>query len=146
MMLARLDKPQDYFVYVVAACSEGHDAAPVKVGSTQSLGDRLASLQTGNAAELRVAYFFRFPTREMASAHEKAFHDVMKKKRLKGEWFDIPPSEAVLAMCLNIEASISVLPDLTTYDRSAVLYYTGVWEAKRRAVEERYRLAWESQA
>lgn len=84
-------------LYVIGVKRGGCIVGPVKVGITNSIGARLASLQTGNPAPLAVYIAAPLGSREMVACLEEVFHHVMAHKRLVGEWFDMAPAEAMQA-------------------------------------------------
>lgn len=84
------------YVYVVATVRAGVATAPVKVGISENPQSRLSSLQTGSSFDLEIIYAFPIPLRDLASIVEQAFHQAHTDQRLRGEWFDMEPSVAVL--------------------------------------------------
>lgn len=69
----------------------------VKVGITESLGGRLAQLQTGSCEELVLFYSFRLPSRSLAAEAERRFHEMYAPERIRGEWFSVEPGLAQFA-------------------------------------------------
>lgn len=65
--------------YIIRAGSDG----PVKIGRADDVAARLASLQTGNPAELVVVRIVDTPFDA-----EPLFHERFKERRLRGEWFE----------------------------------------------------------
>jgi hypothetical protein len=82
------------YVYIV-----GHEHATfgyaVKVGITEALGGRMASLQTGSCEDLTLFYAARMPERQMAARAESLFHEIFDDRRIRGEWFGFPPGQAM---------------------------------------------------
>lgn len=76
-----------YFVYVL----EAPPLTPVKIGFTNNVPARLASLQTGCPYPLRVRYVI--PGNQTL---ETWLHRYMRSERLCGEWFDGPGVELCL--------------------------------------------------
>jgi hypothetical protein len=94
-------------IYVVQC---GDDAA-VKIGFTARhyLDLRLASLQTGNPAKLRLV-----AQAEGFFWQEKAAHVALAGARIQGEWFSWTPAtqEFVEALAMGIEPALErILPD-----------------------------------
>lgn len=95
---------QDVHVYVI--CHEAEDGyhGPVKVGVANDAEKRLKTLQTGNPYRLTIWKTFPIPDRDIAMHVEHAFHAVLAKQRLGGEWFDMPPAVAEMFMKENLLA------------------------------------------
>lgn len=81
-------------IYVIGVKRGNAIVGPVKVGITNSIGSRLAALQTGNHQPLAVHIAAPLGSREMVAMLEEVFHRVMAHKRLVGEWFDMSPEDA----------------------------------------------------
>ena len=96
------------FVYIIATIRDGQAVAPVKVGISKSVGSRLATISTSSPAPVGLYLHFPLPQRDMAEAVERAFHQVMRRKRLNGEWFDLEPKQAKAAMMLNVGHFLSL--------------------------------------
>lgn len=90
------------YVYIIATVRDGIPCAPVKVGITKSVASRFSTLKTASAYPLDVYAALPFPSREDAQSLEAAFHKVMRRYRLHGEWFDMDPRDAMRAMVINI--------------------------------------------
>jgi hypothetical protein len=56
-----------------------------KIGVTNNIEKRIASLQTGNPEEIVLLYI---EEREKPTKAEKYLHRCFQKNRLKGEWFE----------------------------------------------------------
>ena len=96
------------FVYIIATLKDGVASAPVKVGITKSIAARFNTLKTASAYPLEVYAALPFPAREDAQKLEWAFHKVMSRHRLHGEWFDMAPHDAMRAMVENIKGYLSI--------------------------------------
>lgn len=70
------------YCYAIQAGPDG----PIKIGVARKPAERLKTLQTGNASELRGLAAWRVLPYEEAAIH-KAFADL----RLRGEWFKPAP-------------------------------------------------------
>jgi hypothetical protein len=57
---------------------------PIKIGKATNAAKRLAQLQTGYPAELRIWAL-------VPGDHEAAYHRAFKEHRVKGEWFRLAP-------------------------------------------------------
>lgn len=84
-------------VYIV-----GHEHATfghaVKVGITDSLGSRLAGLQTSNCEDLQLFFSFKLPNRMAALRVEQRFHHHFDDWCIRGEWFGMPPDGALMML------------------------------------------------
>jgi hypothetical protein len=78
-----------------------HDAwGHVKVGRTNNLKARLATLQTGNAARLTVAAWFRCSSDAEAAGIEGATKCLLRNHKTGGgdEWFHVDFDDALKAL------------------------------------------------
>jgi hypothetical protein len=78
----------DASLYVVAS------SRAVKIGYGLQPWDRLAALQVGSHDELALVFMIR-PERVSARALEKAVHDRLRHKSLRGEWFAVTARHAI---------------------------------------------------
>lgn len=78
------------FIYVIGG--PGHRQ---KIGFSKNVDRRLRSLQTGNPAVLQIHHMEPVPE-DRVRVLERKLHRELNHKRLKGEWFDIGPEDAVL--------------------------------------------------
>jgi len=76
------------FLYVI-----GSDGDRQKIGFSKDVDRRLRSLQTGNPAKLRIHHVEPVPENRVRVL-ERKLHRELNHKRLKGEWFDLTPTEA----------------------------------------------------
>lgn len=78
------------FLYVIAAAKEG----PVKLGLSVHPEKRVRQLQTASPVPLSI-----FHTEEIEDVRvkiaEKALHQLLGHKRMKGEWFDMTVEDAI---------------------------------------------------
>lgn len=83
--------------YVYLICTDLSDRleGPCKVGITDSPASRLKQVQTGSSKKLAIAFDFRVWDRAFARRIEASFHAGFQECRLLGEWFDMPPLEAL---------------------------------------------------
>jgi hypothetical protein len=72
----------EQMVYFIRAGEDG----PIKIGIARDPANRLATLQTGHHATLRIVALTAG-----GSAQEAAYHAHFKAHRLRGEWFDPHP-------------------------------------------------------
>lgn len=91
----------DNYVYIIAHEKDGTLVGPVKIGISSDPQKRLASLQIGNPAPLRIFKMLRAFNKEISSFIERGFHYHQKKNRMAGEWFNISPERALNLMMLD---------------------------------------------
>lgn len=124
---------QETYVYVIAhKGDDGSFSSPVKVGITRALEGRVSTLQTGNPKRLGLVFGFVAPTADIARALEASFHQIAKKKRLNGEWFDMPPRDALgllyscfyasMAMDIPDPDALAIVADWSGMTEAAALY------------------------
>jgi hypothetical protein len=89
---------QKAFVYVIGA-KDG----PQKIGIAQDAQKRLTSLQTGNHLELCIHSVSDVMPEEVQIV-EKYAHYFLQSRHIRGEWFDVSPSEAAEAVSAAIDA------------------------------------------
>lgn len=96
-----------YYVYVIAQVSStGKPTSPVKIGISKDVKQRLTTLQTSVPFRIEDFFYFTFWNRYLAQEIEKHFHNSMKANRLYGEWFDMSPPQATLAVCDSVRSMI----------------------------------------
>lgn len=84
--------PAQAYVYVIGAPD-----GPQKVGVAADVNSRRAMLQTGNPVGLVVAHKVEV-SRQDAFFVERYAHDLLSGDRVRGEWFDVSPEEAIDAV------------------------------------------------
>jgi hypothetical protein len=67
----------------------------VKIGFSKRPESRLKQLQTANGEALKLHHKEAFDERRIR-LYEKAIHKELSHKKMKGEWFDLSPDDAVL--------------------------------------------------
>lgn len=78
-----LDQTLEHHIYFII---EGVNGA-IKIGRTRKLGERIASLQTGNSKKLRLLAF----TIEYGEMSETNLHLIFDEHHIHGEWFTPAP-------------------------------------------------------
>ncbi len=73
-----------YFIY----CGD-HKNAPVKIGVTSDIENRVSALQTGNPYQLECKAFIPCANKDQAYRLESFFHRQFRKSRMIGEWFKL---------------------------------------------------------
>lgn len=103
-------------IYVIAKkLDDGKWSSPVKVGISKSPRKRLATIKTATPFPVDLIVYACIPTREIAVAIERCFHEVMEKTYTRhGEWFDMEPTQAAGNLFLAIGASINANSLLTS--------------------------------
>lgn len=92
-------------VYLYMFCPFGRDSEPlrpVKIGITDNVRTRLASVQTGSHVRLEALAVFNTPNRDIARRMEGSLHQLYAEHRLEGEWFSIDPVEALERVCAEL--------------------------------------------
>lgn len=90
------------YVYIIAVEQNGILTGPCKIGTANDPDKRRAQLQTGSAYDLAVAYCYQFRDARDAGAVEKSTQADLQDCQLCGEWFDIDPVEATMAVGLRV--------------------------------------------
>lgn len=76
------------YIYVI-----GTNERCQKIGYSNDVAKRLATLQTGNPSKLYIHHIEEVPD-DRARLLEHKLHRELSHKRIKGEWFDLTPDEA----------------------------------------------------
>jgi hypothetical protein len=84
--------PAQAYAYVIGAID-----GPQKIGVATTPTQRLVMLQSGNAASLVLSGAIPM-SRAEAFAVERQAHWLLRDDRLRGEWFDVSPGEALAAV------------------------------------------------
>ena len=88
--------------FVRAGDPDAAGFAPVKIGFTTDVAQRVRQLQTGSAAPLRVLeQVIGTP------AIETFFHRVLRRRHIRGEWFRLHPDDISHALACLWEAGLS---------------------------------------
>ena len=95
------DDEDRHYVYVIGTVSEDALIAPVKVGVTNDLQQRVATIQTSCPHPIELLHAIALPRRVEALGLERSFHLTQEARRTSGEWFDIPPLKAVKLLLLE---------------------------------------------
>lgn len=119
------DNDRVCWVYVVCHLQNEEQVGPVKVGISHDPFQRIATLQTGCPHPIDLAYIFEFPNREMARAVEASFHACQKDRKLRGEWFNHHPVQAITLLCLSIRIMLDV-QGISGDLKDKILNYCGV--------------------
>jgi hypothetical protein len=83
------------YIYILATIGKSGDCSPVKIGIASDPIKRLASIQTSCPNPIRMQTFFGQMHRDYARHIEREAHNLYKRKKLHGEWFDASPGDAV---------------------------------------------------
>ena len=82
-----------------------------KIGFSADPVQRVKTLQTGNPESLKLQYYFEIDA-TTAKKFESYVHHEYAHKRLKGEWFEMTPEEAISALQFQeimLETTLSLL-------------------------------------
>lgn len=82
--ITQFPQSANVFVYVIRVTS-----GAVKIGVTNDVARRVATLQTANHEELTLVYVFKCQSQEHALSLESAFHSKYQHHHIRGEWFDV---------------------------------------------------------
>lgn len=80
-------------VYVIA-----DDAGHLKIGISSNPSSRLASFETGNPHNLRLAYLHGPHDRAEASRIERNAHSLLREDNVRNEWFRCGVAAAIRAI------------------------------------------------
>lgn len=89
----RTIKPGITAIYLI-----GRMGGPWKIGLATNPYVRMAELQTACPFQLQMYGYDYFPSREYARASEMSLHALFAADRLCGEWFDVVPYIAFVAI------------------------------------------------
>jgi hypothetical protein len=84
---------QIYIMAYSAHYEQGSYRGPFKVGIAKQPLDRIKDIQTGNPQPIEVIWVSKFMDRGMAYAAERFIHELLKKHRISGEWFNPEPKD-----------------------------------------------------
>jgi hypothetical protein len=98
------DKPIKYKHIYLMRCGKYH-----KVGITNNPGARLIQVQTNNPEKVSLVFHRQVLNTEMV---ERKLHYVLRRQRIRGEWFDIP-GELVEA----------IIDDVNQYEKKLYEYF-----------------------
>lgn len=85
------------YIYVL-----GTDKAPQKIGFSSSPASRARFLAPGNADEFSVDFSGPVPRKD-AHQIERLIHSRLADKHVRGEWFDVGPSDGIAAVRAGIK-------------------------------------------
>jgi len=71
------------YVYFIRAGNRG----AIKIGVARNVERRMATMQTGNAFELKLLACIKCNSRNDSLILEKRLHSKFKRQRVRGEWF-----------------------------------------------------------
>lgn len=85
-----------HFVYALAVKHPDGKYGPVKVGITGgNVRKRLSQIRTASPYHVELLHSFTLPNKVWARSIEKSFHRDARGRRLRGEWFNMPPHLAL---------------------------------------------------
>lgn len=121
-----MEKPDECFTYIVATLDRDLcHTAPIKVGITHNLNNRISSIRTHCPNKVEVAFAFRFASRHDALLVEKMCHRDLRRWHRSGEWFDAHPVAGVSLAAAVVELVFGRAP-LCTPAHEAELDALGV--------------------
>ena len=105
------------YIYVIRAGEDG----PVKIGVATNPTLRITELQCGSWMDLSFVAVAAVIT-GLARTAENAAHHVAAEHRIRGEWFDLEPLEAVSAILAGAaKAGVSVVSLKEYWHRQSIL-------------------------
>lgn len=117
---------EDVFVYVIAVREGQEIKGPVKIGVSAWPHGRLEALQTACPFSLELVREFRFPSRKIALDVEECFHKTQAKHRLRGEWFDLAPSFAIMIINLHVSWMLELFTTMDEKERKVAAKMCGL--------------------
>jgi hypothetical protein len=84
---------QSHFVYVI-----GTKGGPVKIGYSNNPEFRLHQIQTGQPMRVSVLRTFAVPSKRMGNSIETRCFELLRERRMNGEWYAINSNTAVHAV------------------------------------------------
>jgi hypothetical protein len=95
----------DNYVYIMAHVGATHLCGPTKIGISRNPVVRLGQIRYDEGRDdIIIVAQFAFWKRKHARWVEAAFHKVCDVYRVRGEWFDLMPADAVAIMKKNLKA------------------------------------------
>lgn len=96
------------YVYIMGRLGDDWQiTGSTKIGISNNPIHRLKQVQREEADRLVLVAKFPFWSRAHARQVEAAFHHACRGHRLRGEWFDMTPSDAVGVMSENLKSFIN---------------------------------------
>jgi len=111
----------EFFLYIAASFAAGELWGPCKIGISHDPSHRVEELQRATFEDLRLAKIFKFPNQEIAREVERCVHFLQRKKRIRGEWFDLSPQFAADFVELVISWWLDFFTDLNQEQKLCVL-------------------------
>jgi hypothetical protein len=104
------------------------DDGPVKFGLAKNPASRLAELQTGNPAPLKLLVAV-----QLRDDCERTIHRWLREERVRGEWFTLGPKTTSVLGDLQIRAALGpgdqTDPDPDAYEREYRRRFPGDFKA-----------------
>lgn len=129
-----MNRDDEAYVYVMAFREGDQIVGPVKVGIAQDPEARRRELQTGHHREIVIAAQILAPTRWMAKEWEAGFHELKVAKRLRGEWFDVWPPEAIQFLYLLVRVYLRAA-GVPADEEEAALEVMGLEKARLASIQ-----------
>lgn len=106
-------------VYFIQEGNEG----PIKIGFSNKLVDRLASIQTGNPRELRLLGWLKGN-----QAKESEIQDKFANYRIRGEWFEPSPELLDFIKNVTVRTTSDLQEKLGKFERKNVHNLNFLWD------------------
>lgn len=88
----RRAKPSCVYIIGYDRGARGH---ALKIGISDNVPTRFNTLQSATPEDLVLHFAFSLPDRDMALWVEQSFHKSFRHRRIRGEWFNLPPEGAL---------------------------------------------------
>jgi len=79
----------------------------VKVGISNNVFSRLATIQSHNPDSVVPHFHFNFPSRDLAYAIEQEFHRRFSHRCIRGEWLSLQENEALYLLSIAVVRHLS---------------------------------------
>lgn len=116
---------EPHYVYIIGMPGQ----AISKVGISNRPAKRLKQLRTGSPFKLFLAFEFETPAKWVARELEAAFHKVLRRERMNGEWFSIDVEQAMRFMAINLATALRLKAELNDDEIRVVMLNSGFSEA-----------------
>lgn len=77
------------YLYLIGAFDFNDILLAVKIGVTEDVTQRIASMQTGQFCEMKLILAWEVESRKKCFYSESVLHEHYQKKRIRGEWFRV---------------------------------------------------------
>ena len=93
-------------MYVVGAFDYNDDLLSVKVGVSNDVGRRIATIQTGQFCEVKLLTAWRTESRMRCFHAEKSLHIHYENRKMRGEWFRRAVMRDIIPLASDLMGSL----------------------------------------